>query len=129
LEAKGIKFPRKVRGLRKYGYLRESLAAICCFHAIHHLIPSQKTQNVLVRFLPFFSPSLLFKIPHPLSETLKMLGATLIESKDGREEEHCSLGKASNRLVPPTSLHHFFYSQSHPPIPPVSFKYPKKFGF
>jgi hypothetical protein len=58
-------------------------------------------------FPPFSSPpSRLRKISHPLRLPLKMLGATLIKSKNA--EEDCSLRKASNRLVLSSSLRYFF---------------------
>lgn len=67
---------------------------------------------------------LMFKIFHPLLQTLKMLGATLIQSK----EEDCSLRKARNRLLLRGTLRNFFCLQLNPSVYSVSLELPPKTG-
>ena len=62
-------------------------------------------------------PPLIFKISHPRLQTLKMLGATLIQSKD---QEDCSLRKASNRLLLRCTLRNFFCPKLHPSVCSIS---------
>jgi len=73
----------------------------------------------------FCSVSFLSAPPSPSclrSLTLKMLGATLIQSK---EEEDCSLRKASNRLLLRCTLRDFFCLQLHPSVCSVSLELPQ----
>ena len=101
---------------------------------VNRLLPSVAHTQYATRFylrrlgemfcsVSFLSPPhpLMFKISHPRLQTLKMLGATLIQSK----EEDCSLRKARNRLLLRGTLRNFFCLQLHPSVCSISLELPQ----